>query len=193
MQIPQIYVCLPDVAFYKPHEPPLFVYVSLVIGAYILEFTLKENDAPLPHFHSVSINGGHHFSKMRAVWFLFGALVTFFGIRFWDVSPLERIILKDIFYSLRRELHACRADLAQEKDEHRVAIQGLVTMSEELQDCKSLLVAERLLVDQLNLESLTIRVNQTVNSLHTETRRVRRYLNAFKTSVFDLLEECPVD
>lgn len=134
---------------------------------------------------------------MNAVWFLVGALVTFFSIRFWDVSPLERIIFKDIFYSIRRELHTCKAELTLEKDEHQrhylLAIQGLVTMSEELQDCKSLLVAERLLVDQLNLEALTIRMNQTVNSTLDQAWRAHRYLNAFKQFVSDLLEECPAD
>lgn len=132
---------------------------------------------------------------MKELWFLFlGSLVTYVGIRFFsDISPFERILLSDAVRFYRRELHACSADLALEKDEHRLAIEGLTTMSEELQDCKSLLVAERLLVDQHNLESLTIRVNQTANSLHEATWRALRYLNVFKKAVFELLEECPAE
>lgn len=108
---------------------------------------------------------------MRLMWFLAGALVTYFGIRFSFPSPLEIAVCDAvIMHPLREEQYLCKA---------------------ELQDCKSLLVEERLRVDQLNLVSLLIHLNELVNSTNQET--VDRFLKRVEQTVFELLEECPVD
>jgi len=104
------------------------------------------------------------------MWFLAGALITYFGIRFSFPSPLEIAVCDAVInHQLRKEQYLCKA---------------------ELQDCKSLLVEERLHVDQPNLVSLLIRLNELVNSTNQDTNR---FLKRVEQTVFELLEECPVN